>query len=57
MSDEEPNTNEEIMNANYIKVPVGLLALLYQATQNDSKITQDKYGKALLDLLRHGELS
>lgn len=51
------NTVAEIQSATYIKIPAGLLVLLYTATQKDSKIIQDKYGKPILDLLQKGELS
>lgn len=51
------NLPEEIQASTYIRVPTGLLLLLYTATQKDSKLIQDKYGKPIRDLLDHGDLS
>lgn len=53
----EGNTDIEIRKADYIKIPVGLLALLWQAIMNDTKEIQVKYGAPILDLLKNGELS
>lgn len=54
---EEGNTDIEIAEASYIKIPVGLLMILYAGLAKESAIIRERYQPAIRDLLRKGELS